>query len=138
MTLARRVRTIRMWPLADDCPHYTAEDLEDGYEPDDGVDVLMTAAAYDEAHPPFYEDAGAACMLGGSWVEICRWDFDAEYWEPVPFTQLAGMTYVVCDRLLDPETNEHCEFDGYLVLDHRRRWRCPGCRAIRYATEEVA
>jgi hypothetical protein len=35
--------------------------------------------------------------------------------------------YVVCDRLLDPETNEHCEFDGDVFLDPKGYWRCPGC-----------
>jgi hypothetical protein len=136
MTLARRVRTFRMWPLADDCPHYTVDDVEDGYEPADG-DVLMTYAEYAVTHPGFYEDAGPACMLGPSWVDIFRWSVGDGDWEPVPFTQLAGMTYVVCDRLLDPETNEHCEFDGYLLLDEKRLWRCPGCGGVRYEPEEA-
>jgi len=133
MTLARRVRTFRMWPLADDCPHYTADDVEDGYEPVEG-DVLMTYAEYRDAHPGMYEDAGPACLLGPSWVEICRWDFDVDGWEFI--SPIDGMTYVVCDRMLDPETNEHCEFDGYVGLDEKRLWCCPGCSAVRYAAEE--
>jgi len=44
-------------------------------------------------------------------------------------------TYVVCDRLLDPEMNEHCEFDGRVQLDADRRWRCPGCGARNYEPE---
>lgn len=39
--------------------------------------------------------------------------------------------YVVCNRLLDPETNEHCEFDGEVTLEHSR-WRCPSCKALRF------
>lgn len=35
--------------------------------------------------------------------------------------------YVVCDRLLDAETNEHCEFDGRVALGDGGRWFCPGC-----------
>jgi hypothetical protein len=70
-------------------------------------------------------------------VDIFRWSVGDGDWEPVPFTQLASMTYVVCDRLLDPETNEHCEFDGYLLLDEKRLWRCPGCGGVRYEPEEA-
>ena len=40
------------------------------------------------------------------------------------------MTYVVCNRLLDPETNQHCEFDGHLDLDGGY-WTCPGCHVRR-------
>ena len=39
--------------------------------------------------------------------------------------------YVVCNRLLNPETNEHCEFDGDVFVAHDRSWRCPGCRGLR-------
>lgn len=36
------------------------------------------------------------------------------------------MGYMVCNRLLDAETNAHCEFDGTVeIIDGR--WRCPGC-----------
>jgi predicted Zn-ribbon and HTH transcriptional regulator len=42
------------------------------------------------------------------------------------------MEYKVCNKLLDPETNEHCEFDGDVdVVD--MAWRCPGCRYMRWA-----
>lgn len=41
-------------------------------------------------------------------------------------------TYVVCDRLLDPETNEHCEFDGDVTIEDGH-WLCPGCRRRRPA-----
>lgn len=44
--------------------------------------------------------------------------------------------YAVCDRLLNVETNEHCEFDGDVELDKKRMWRCPGCGALRYGSEE--
>lgn len=40
--------------------------------------------------------------------------------------------YVVCDRLLDPETNEHCEYDGYVTLPPERYYRCPGCGRKNY------
>ena len=43
----------------------------------------------------------------------------------------SATTYVVCNRLLDAETNEHCEFDGDVLLDRDRAWRCPGCRHTR-------
>jgi hypothetical protein len=42
-----------------------------------------------------------------------------------------AVEYVVCDRLLDPETNEHCEFDGDVPVDADGYWACPGCRARR-------
>jgi hypothetical protein len=48
-----------------------------------------------------------------------------------------GLTYVVCDRLLDPETNEHCEFDGDVKLDAKRHWVCPGCKRRSYAPAET-
>lgn len=55
------------------------------------------------------------------------------------------LAYQVCNRLLDPETNEHCEFDGDVQLRWREntlRWResspaayqvwdCPGCGTVR-------
>lgn len=43
----------------------------------------------------------------------------------------SGTEYVVCDRLLDPEMNEHCEFDGDVPVDADGWWQCPGCRARR-------
>lgn len=42
------------------------------------------------------------------------------------------MTYVVCDALLDAETNEHCEFDEDVVVDFDGGWRCPACHRIRH------
>ncbi|MGN6693889.1 MAG: hypothetical protein ACTHN0_06895, partial [Aquihabitans sp.] len=36
------------------------------------------------------------------------------------------LLYVVCNRLLDPETNEHCEFDGELEFVDGVT-SCPGC-----------
>lgn len=45
--------------------------------------------------------------------------------------------YVVCDRLLDPETNEHCEFDGRVLVDANRGWACPGCHGRRRAPTEA-
>ncbi len=35
--------------------------------------------------------------------------------------------YLVCNRLLDAETNEHCEFDGDVVVDPTRSTACPAC-----------
>lgn len=46
------------------------------------------------------------------------------------------MTYVVCDRLLDPETNEHCEYDGDIPVDHLGYWICPSCRKLGYVASE--
>lgn len=48
--------------------------------------------------------------------------------------------YAVCNRLLDAETNEHCEFDGD-VNDTPNdfggfRWTCPGCRGMRSSKYE--
>jgi len=40
-------------------------------------------------------------------------------------------TYVVCNRLLDAETNEHCEFDGPVNVVNGTWW-CPACRGRRY------
>lgn len=45
--------------------------------------------------------------------------------------------YVVCNRQLDAETNEYCEFDGEVTLDAHNRWRCPGCHALRSGFEEL-
>lgn len=42
------------------------------------------------------------------------------------------MPYVVCNRLLDPETNEHCEYDGNQVVVNGV-WTCPSCGARRSA-----
>jgi hypothetical protein len=39
--------------------------------------------------------------------------------------------YAVCNRLLNAETNEHCEFDGN-VIANGDYFRCPGCRALRH------
>lgn len=35
--------------------------------------------------------------------------------------------YVVCNRLLDPEDNLHCEFDGRVLIDDHGRGTCPWC-----------
>jgi hypothetical protein len=50
----------------------------------------------------------------------------------------AKKTYVVCDRLLDAETNEHCEFDGRVFLDDRSYWTCPGCGRRGFVSPESA
>ena len=44
-------------------------------------------------------------------------------------TDLYAGSYVVCDRLLNPETNQHCEYDGRPTIDIHGYWRCPGCGA---------
>jgi len=41
--------------------------------------------------------------------------------------------YVVCNRLLDAETNEHCEFDGDVIVD-RNSWRCPACGSLHWGS----
>jgi hypothetical protein len=41
--------------------------------------------------------------------------------------------YRVCNRLLDPETNEHCEFDGNVAVSVDGSWRCPSCHAKRWS-----
>ena len=46
---------------------------------------------------------------------------------------MTNTTYVVCNRLLDPETNEHCEFDGDMPVKDGI-WRCPSCLRVRYTT----
>jgi hypothetical protein len=45
--------------------------------------------------------------------------------------------YVVCNRLLDPEMNEYCEFDGEVELADDNSWRCPGCRSRQFGYEEL-
>lgn len=50
----------------------------------------------------------------------------------------ARLAYVVCGRLLDPETNEHCEFDGRVLLNDRGAGTCPGCRDHVEPTREKA
>jgi hypothetical protein len=41
------------------------------------------------------------------------------------------MTYVVCNRLLDPEMNRYCEFDGNVPITNGAG-RCPGCGGVVY------
>jgi hypothetical protein len=42
--------------------------------------------------------------------------------------------YVVCNNLVDPETNEYCEFDGDVrFVDELAR--CPACGRLMYQTE---
>ena len=50
--------------------------------------------------------------------------------ETPPKTELR-LAYVVCKRLLDPETWGHCDFDGELPVDSELSWRCPVCGALR-------
>lgn len=38
------------------------------------------------------------------------------------------LQYVVCNRLLDPEENLHCEFDGPVLIDERGHGTCPWCK----------
>lgn len=53
--------------------------------------------------------------------------------------ELSGRVYVVCDRLLDPETNEHCEYDGRPPIDANGYWVCPGCRRrLKLSDAEIA
>lgn len=46
------------------------------------------------------------------------------------------LAYVVCNRLIDPETWEHCEFDGEVLVGFDSSWRCPGCGWLRHGYEE--
>lgn len=43
----------------------------------------------------------------------------------------ARTKYRVCDRTLDAETNEHCEFDGLVDIAKDGSWRCPSCLSAR-------
>ncbi len=71
-----------------------------------------------------WEQAGEAGKWGPSWIA-----FPAQVlWTP-PRT-----LYVVCNRLLDPETNEYCEFDGDVTFENRQG-RCPGCRRLMFESE---
>lgn len=45
------------------------------------------------------------------------------------------LKYVVCNRLLDPETNEHCEFDGDRKVSPSGSWICPSCGKVRTSKE---
>ena len=38
--------------------------------------------------------------------------------------------YLVCNRLLDPETNEYCEFDGDVDVTGNGWVLCPGCNGV--------
>lgn len=40
--------------------------------------------------------------------------------------------YRVCNRLLDPETNQHCEFDGLVTITDEGAWNCPSCHTKRW------
>lgn len=51
--------------------------------------------------------------------------------EPQPQT-----SYQVCNLLIDPETNEHCEFDGVVPIDAWGIWHCPSCNRRRMAKDE--
>ncbi len=58
-------------------------------------------------------------------------DVHDDYWGDGEWTIVAverrPERYLVCDRLLDAETNEHCEFDGDVVVDPTRSTACPTC-----------
>lgn len=45
--------------------------------------------------------------------------------------------YVVCNRLIDPETWEHCEFDGIVSVGFDQAWRCPTCGRLRHGVTKV-
>lgn len=47
------------------------------------------------------------------------------------------LAYVVCNRLLFPEDNTHCEFDGQVLIDDDGRGRCPWCRGTVYLPNET-
>lgn len=76
-------------------------------EGDDGRDMYpdLPVGTYLEVHDDYWGD--------GEWTI-----FDLE---------LRPERYLVCNRLLDPETTEHCEFDGDVVVDPTRTTRCPAC-----------
>jgi hypothetical protein len=40
------------------------------------------------------------------------------------------LMYVVCDRLLDEETDERCDYDGEQRLNTRGNWTCPQCGGL--------
>jgi uncharacterized Zn finger protein (UPF0148 family) len=40
--------------------------------------------------------------------------------------------YRTCNRLLDSETNEHCEFDGDVQSSADGSWHCPSCGSRRW------
>lgn len=46
--------------------------------------------------------------------------------------------YVVCNRLLDPEANLHCEYDGRVLIDDNGHGRCPWCHKSVYSEDRVA
>lgn len=54
-----------------------------------------------------------------------------DYWGDGEWTIVdvarSPVRYLVCDRLLDAESNEHCEFDGDLVIDPAQATVCPAC-----------
>lgn len=71
-----------------------------------------------------WEQAGASGKWGPTWIA-----FPAQVlWTP-PRT-----LYVVCNRLLDPEANVYCEFDGDVTFEFRRG-SCPWCRRPMHESE---
>lgn len=46
-----------------------------------------------------------------------------------PLLPVKRTLYVVCNRLLDPEENRHCEYDGDVEFTDGRG-RCPWCRSL--------
>ncbi|MFB7843605.1 hypothetical protein [Microbacterium sp. NPDC056052] len=72
--------------------------------------------------------------IGGLPHRLVRGLFD-EGVRVTPLLPVVHKLYTVCDRLLDPETNRHCEFDGDVTFIDGRG-RCPWC--FRAMTEEEA
>lgn len=101
------------------------------------MSVPMTDEQRGSEFDRLYQLMYAATVPGGpggaSLTTFVRHLFD----EGVRVTPLLPVTrdlYVVCNRLLDPEENRHCEFDGDLTFTDGLA-RCPGCRRLIYESE---
>lgn len=81
----------------------------------------------------------AECEPPGRGVQRIREVLDQMEVRCRPLTDSAidDRVYVVCDRLLNTETNEHCEYDGRQNLAANGTWRCPACKHLNYYSTET-
>ena len=79
--------------------------------------VLRSRGQFDYAGADSYPD----CFIDAVSMEEVR-----------AFVTGVPTVYVVCNRMLDPETDMHCEFDGEVAVSPTGNWVCPVCKGNRY------